>query len=263
MTFLGAAGLGLILAVAPPKAKAAPWEQQWNKARALSAALDYEAALPMLKLLVAEPEIPPGPRAQILVDLALAYVNLGDAAGATSAFARALTFDAGVALPPLAPPKAVQLFDQERRKLAPLSPPAPTRVEEPPAAAPSVAPATPAPVVVAPPEPVPELSTSPARRHFTVPVLLTGVSAAGVLAAGIGLALVSQGIATDLATTPRPGAEVTAQLSRRDGFSAGAITAYVVSGALAILCAVLAIRGADEIVASSSPQPVASFAQWP
>jgi hypothetical protein len=258
--FAVAAGLALIAVAAPPKAHGSTWEQQWAKARSMTAALDFDGALPVLKSLVAQPDIPPGPRAQMLIELALAYVNVGDQGGASSAFARALTFDAKVALPPLAPPKAVQLFEVERQKLAPAPqppapatprpaspPPAPAPVS--PSAAPSVTVPAPRPseVSVAPSEPaiVDVEHEVPGRRHLSLPALLTAAGAAVALGGGIAFAFGSQDAAAQLSGSPHPSAVASGLLTERTAFSAGSIAAYAVSGALAIACLVLLIRGID------------------
>jgi hypothetical protein len=262
--FAVAAGLALIAVAAPPKAHGSTWEQQWAKARSMTAALDFDGALPVLKSLVAQPDIPPGPRAQILIELALAYVNVGDQGGASSAFARALTFDANVALPPLAPPKAVQLFEVERQKLAPApqppaqpqapaTAPAPSPSPAPAPVSPSAAPpvAVPAPrqteAAVAPPEPaiVDAEHEVPMRRHLSLPALLTAAGAAVALGGGIAFAFGSQDAAAQLSGSPHPSAVASGLLSERTAFSAASIAAYAVSGALAIACLILLIRGID------------------
>jgi hypothetical protein len=264
-----AVGLALMVVGAPANARSPAWEQQWTKAKSMTAALDFEGALPVLKALVAQPDIPPGPRAQILCELGIAYLNVGDPNGASSAFARALTFDANVTLSPLAPPKAVLLFDQERNKLAPapqaaapaapLAPTPPAAASAaPPPAAPTPAPAvsTPPPVAAPPaqkleapvgsPEPaIVEAPEAPARRHLTLPALLVAAGTAVAFGAGVAFAFASQGTASELSTTPHAAAVASGLLSQRTAFSAASITAYALGGALAIACLVLLIRGLD------------------
>lgn len=231
--FAAVAGLALVLSAAPPKGR---WEAQWKKARAMTAALDFEGALPLLRSLVTEPEVPPVPRAEMLLELGITHINLGDDAAAASAFRKALTFDPSTALPPLAPPKAMQLLEQERAKLPPS--PDPTAAGPPPArAAPAVPKLVPAPreaVVVSEPEP------QPASRPW-LGVALSGAGAAVSLVAGVTLAFESQRVARQLETMPRLADEVVAMRGQRDAFSAGAITGYAVAGLLAVVAAVLLI----------------------
>lgn len=242
MTLPVLAGLALLVATsAPPKGR---WEQQWKRARALTAALDFEGALPVLKGLVGEPEVPPGPRAQMLLELGITHLNLGDDGAASSAFRRALAFDAAAALPPLAPPKAVQLLEQERAKM-----PAP---EPAPAPAPAVVAPEPAPAPAPKVEPAPEaaLSAEPRpeepRWRSKLPFAITAVLGAGGLATGVALALESQRIAKELETTPHLAMQVDALTGQRNAFGAGAVAGYAVGGVLLTLALVLLIRSLGE-----------------
>ena len=231
------AGLALLVATsAPPKAR---WEQQWKRARAMTAALDFEGALPVLKGLVGEPEVPPGPRAEMLLELGITHLNLGDDGAASSAFRRALAFDPAAQLSPLAPPKAMQLLEQERAKMPPPEPApakAPVATVAPEAAAPP-APVEPAPEAVVVTEPAPA-----SRWSSKLPFALTAVLGAGGLATGVALALESQRVAEELETTPHLAMQVAALQGQRSAFGVGAVVGYAVGGALLTLALVLLIR---------------------
>ncbi len=216
-----AVGLSLVLLASHP----ADWESQWKRARALTANLDFETALPLLKALSADLEIPPGPRVEVLIELGIAQVNLGNNEAAKVAFARALEFDPGATLPRLAPPKAQQLFESVR----------PARA----ATASVVAPTVTTPQVVAAPTPPMQLQQPQTVSRVPWAGIAVGGLSVATLVAGVALSLESPRVAASLATTPRPRADVEAALSLRTGLAAGGVSAYVISAALATLTAAL------------------------
>jgi len=223
----------VLLSATPNKRSDPGWEAQWRKASSLITKLDYEGALPILEALESHPEIPPGRRVEILLELGVAYVNVGRTERARSAFAKAVEFDPTAALPSLAPPKALSLLESVRPVIA-------TPPQDPP---PTDVPKAEPPVPKLEPRPSPVAVVQPERRHFTTPAVVTGLLAIATATAGVLMALQSQQLARELAVTPRPASEVTAALGQRTGFSIGSIAGYGAAGVFAALSVFFFVSG--------------------
>lgn len=209
-----------------------------KKARARMKSLDFDAALPLLEQLKADPSLTPARRAEVLVDLGITHVNLGQAEEAKRDFDDALGADEAAKPPASASPKVQRVFEEAREARAPrLHPPPPEPKPEPPPPPPhTLKPAEPKPapiVIEEPPAP-------PRQRLVAVPLVLALVGGAAI-AAGALFALQSQAAARELQGSLHPSAEVMALESKRSlfgtltyaGYGAGA--AFLVAGAALFL----------------------------
>jgi hypothetical protein len=162
--------LVVALGAARAPAKLEPEEAAIEKAHVKMKSLDFEAALPLLKKALASPKIVGRTRANALIDLAIAQINLGDTEEARKDFAAAFDADPSVTLPRSASPKIVEMFNEASVRVRP--PPPETRPEAKPEPKPEPKPE------VAKPSPGPELipetgtasATAAAKPAETKPV---------------------------------------------------------------------------------------------
>jgi hypothetical protein len=80
------------------------------------AALEHEAAIPLLHEALRLEQTRKSKRAELWVDLGICQVTIGDEAAARQSFAEALAADAAASVPPNQSPKIVQLFEETRER---------------------------------------------------------------------------------------------------------------------------------------------------
>jgi hypothetical protein len=236
------------LLLAPPASSPAGISARWESARASMERLDFKAALPVLQELVEIPQIQPGPRAEMIVALAITWLNLNKPEKAEETLARAFAWDPSVSLPQrFATPRLQQLFDAQKRAATPaVEAPKPVAPPKPIALAPPVV--SPEPIAVAPVE-VAQPATLPADAPSVIPwgpVLGCAAASVASLAVGALLANRSQTIASTLEATPHPRTEIARLQGERQTMAAGSIVAYSVAGAAGVAAVVIAIAGAKQ-----------------
>ncbi len=224
--------LGLCLALltsaarpaAPPAAPPARFEELMQRARAAYADAAFDVALSEL---LAADAIAATDAQRVAAALAQGVVlaNVPNLEAANAAWERGLAIDPNATLPLPASTKVRAEFEKLQRIVQ--------RVRARP---------QPQPQPVSPERPV---VTATEVRHVTIPAVMTAVLAAGSIAVGAALAAAMQSLDRELSTTPRPGAEVEAALSRRDALRAGAIAGYAVGAALAVVSVILFVRGVE------------------
>ncbi len=232
-------GLFLSICLLPALAAAADPAALHKKAKSRMKSLDFDAALPLLEQLKADPSLPADRRAEVLLDLGITHVNLGQVEEAKRDFDDALGFSDAARPPASASPKVQRVFEEARdaRQLR-LNPPPPLEPKPEPPPPPPKAQLVPepkpeAPVVVEAPPPSP-----PRQRMVVLPIAL---AAAGVAAIGAGayLAVETQGIARELQGSLHASADVMSLQSRRSTFGAMSYVGYGLGAALLVAAAAL------------------------
>lgn len=239
------ASLGLVLFLCSTSALAAAADPAslHKKARNRMKSLDFDAALPLLEQLKADTRVQPSQKAEVLVDLGITHVNLGQVEDAKRDFDDALELNEAAKPPASASPKVQRVFEEakEARHLR-LHPPPPEPKPEPPPpppveAKPGLTPqpkAEPAAAVVDAPPPQPK------KRMVVVPLVLAALGAAGI-GAGAFLAVETQNLARELQGSLHPSAEVMSLESRRSTFGTMSYVGYGVGAALLVAAAALFI----------------------
>lgn len=198
-----------------------------RKVQARMESLDFEAALPLLKQLLASPELSPRERAEAQVDLAITYVNLGENQEAVRAFKAALESYPDVGLPAGTSPKIRRLYEEAREARIPPKPPVKPEVAQP--APPPPAVKVERPVVAAPAVTQP----APGGRNLTLPAVAFGVAAAAGLV-GAGAATLSNGTARELQSALHDTREADALVQRHGAFATTAYASYALAGIAAV-----------------------------
>ena len=212
-----------------------------KKARTRMKSLDFDAALPLLEQLKGEPSLSAQQRVDVLIDLGITHVNLGQAEEARRDFEDVLALNPNARPSPSTSPKVQRLFDEvkEAREIRLRPPPPPEPKPEPPPPPPKLEPA-PRPEPLTAPVSVEEAPAAPRQRLVAVPLVLM-LAGAGAVAAGVVCAMQSQGAARELQGSLHSTAEVTALENKRSTFAALTYTGYGVGGALAVTGAALLI----------------------
>lgn len=210
-----------------------------KKAKTRMKNLDFDAALPQLEQLKGDPRLSPQQRVDVLIDLGITHVNLGQTEEARRDFEDVLALNPNARPPPSTSPKVLRLFDEvkEARELR-LQPPPPAPSPEPPPP-PKLEPA-PRPEPLTAPVSVEQAPAAPRQRMVALPLVLM-LAGAGAVAAGAVCALQSQGAARELQSALHSSDEVMALEGRRSTFAALTYTGYGVGGALAVTGAALLI----------------------
>ncbi|MHB8418748.1 MAG: tetratricopeptide repeat protein [Myxococcales bacterium] len=227
-------------------------------------ALDFEAAIPLLRKVAQGSSLPAGERALAELDLGISFVNVGRDDDARKAFARALRLDPKTELPGEVSPKIKGLFEEARAQVAPAAPPQPEAAAPPvePPVPPVLQPAPAAPPP-APPAPIAATETpSPARsRSLAAPIALEALAAVG-LGVGIWSGLESANAAHSLQASLNPRSTVDGLVSQTGTYAVVSIVSYVVAGlAAATGVTVYALEGrtsssdADKQVSSKAAAP--------
>ncbi|MBL8955189.1 MAG: hypothetical protein JNK82_30710 [Myxococcaceae bacterium] len=230
-------GLALTFCLFSSLALAADAGALHKKAKSRMKSLDFDAALPLLEQLKGDGSLPAAQKAEVLVDLGITHVNLGQVEEAKRNFDEALGFNEGAKPPSSASPKVQRVFEEARdaRQLK-LSPPPPTPAPAEPPPRPQKAKLVPEPTfeppigITDPPMPKP--------RMVVLPAILAAAGVASI-AAGAFLAVETQNLAARLQGSLHPSAEVMSIQSRRSTFGTLAYVGYGLGAALLIAAAVL------------------------
>lgn len=224
-------GCALVTSTAIARPKGEPSTATLHKkARQRMATLDFDAALPLLQQALKNPNVPAPERAELLVDVGITDVNLGDNAGASQAFTQAVDADPTVHLPAGISPKIRLLFEQAQDARKP-SPPPPPPEPQPVASAPIPPPPPPAPAPVTPTAAA--METHAAGPSWVGPGVCFGVAVAGI-AAGVTTASISNGAFSALSASPHSTADADALLSKQRTFATVSAVSYAAGGAAAV-----------------------------
>jgi hypothetical protein len=230
-----------VLIFVPCVALAADAVSLHKKAKARMKSLDFDAALPLLEQLRGDPTLPAAQKADVLVDLGVTHVNLGATEEARNDFKEALRLDEHAHPPASTSPKVQRVFEGAREALdQELHPPVPP-------------PPPPEPMSVAPPpEPAPKPVPAPPEIHVVVkprlklvPAVL-GVVGLGSIAAGVVLALQSQGVARQEQSALHPAASVQAYEGQRNAMGTAAYVTYGLGAALLVTAIALFLFSGGE-----------------
>lgn len=194
--------------------------------------LDFDAALPLLEQLKGDPTLSPERRVDVLIDLGITHVNLGQTEEARRDFDDALNLNQNARPPSNASPKVQRVFEEAKdaREVRLRPPPPPEPKPEPPPPPPVSL--TPAPALPQQPVVVEEPPAPPRQRLVAVPLVMM-LAGAGCVAAGAIFALQSQSAARELQSSLHPSAEVMALEGKRSTFAALGYGGYGLGGALA------------------------------
>jgi hypothetical protein len=185
--------LMVALGAARGPAKLEPEEAAIEKAHVKMKSLDFEAALPLLKKALASPKIVGRTRANALIDLAIAQINLGDTEEARKDFAAAFDADPSVTLPKSASPKIVEMFNEASQRVRPPPPETKPEAKAEPKPEPAVAKPPPGPELI--PETGTASATAAAKPAETKPVPVEAeAEASGGAKSAAAWALIAAGV---------------------------------------------------------------------